>query len=158
MRILLLICLFWVALNAHSILDEIPYNDSFDGLEVEVLISYKLVSQNHLAQKERYRVSHVMNYQGDSRNGYRVVKECEIDVSNYEIMDDMPYFIVYILRQEKEKVLDCLYSNEVNIRESASGKDNVLTSRVSLEIMPTRARAMLLDKSIMLKILSKEKA
>lgn len=158
MRIFLSICFFWVILNAHSILDEIPYNDTLDGLEVEVLISYKIVSQNHLAQKERYRVSHVMNYQGNSRNGYRVVKECEIDVSDYEIMDDMPYFIVYILRQEKEKVLDCLYSNEVNIRESANGKDNVLTSRVSLEIVPTRARAVLLDKSVILKILSKEKA
>ena len=147
--------LLWGILNA-DVLDRIPYNDAFDGLEVEVLISYKLVSQNHIAQKERYRVSHVMNYQGDE--GYYPVKRCEIDASRYEIMDDMPYFIVSILRQEKEQVLECLYGNEVSVRESTLGKNNALTSRVSLEIPPTRARAVLSERSIILKILSKGEA
>lgn len=132
-------------------LDLLPYDEQFDGLEVELLISYKIVSQDNLAQRERYRVSQVMQ----EKSGYHIIKECEIDASRYLIMDDMPYFISSILKQEKEQVLECLYGHEVNVRESAKGRDNAITSKVSLEIAPTRVRAKLIDKSIMMYILAK---
>lgn len=153
MRQWIALCLFLnLALGAPK-LDEMPYNEEFDSVEVELLISYKIVSKDNIAQRERYRVSHVMNYQGES---YRVVRECEIDVSPYRIMDDMPYFITLLLKREKEQVLECLYSNEVQVREATQGRNNALSSRVSLEIPPTRVRAMLMNKSIVLKILAKE--
>lgn len=140
-------------LNGANELDMIPYNESFDGVEVELLISYKMISKDNVALGERYRVSHVMNYQ--NAKGYQVVAECEIDASRYPIMDDMPYFITSILKQEKEQVLECFYTYQVYVRESTKGRNNALSSRVSFEIAPTRIKAKLVDKSIMLQILSK---
>ncbi|TLE00673.1 hypothetical protein [Helicobacter japonicus] len=157
MRFQLLIFLLCVSIlngiGRANELDNIPYNESFEDVEVELLISYKMISRDNVALKELYRVSHVMNYQGEK--GYKVAAQCEIDASKYPIMDDMPYFITSILKQEKEQVLECLYAYEVHIRESTSGRNNALRSRVSLEIAPTRIKAKLVDKSIMMKILSK---
>lgn len=153
MRQWIAFCLCLNLVFGASKLDEMPYNEEFDSVEVELLISYKVVSRDNVAERERYRVSHVMNYQGES---YRVAKECEIDVSHYRVMDDMPYFIASLLKQEKEQVLECLYGNEVQVREATQGRNNALSSRVSLEIPPTRVKAMLVNKSIMLKILAKE--
>lgn len=149
----IVVCLLLSFALCADKLDEMPYNDKFDSVEVELLISYKVVSKDNVAERERYRVSHVMNYQGEDS---KVARECEIDVSPYRIMDDMPYFIVSLLKQEKEQVLECLYSHEVQVREATQGRNNALSSRVSLEIPPTRVRAMLVNKSIMLKILAKE--
>ncbi len=42
------------------------------------------------------------------------------------------------------------------MRESTAGRNNSLNSRVRLEIAPTRVRAKLVDKSIIVYILSKE--
>lgn len=153
MRQWITLCLFLNLALGVSKLDKMPYNEAFDSIEVELLISYKIVSQDNVAERERYRVSHVMNYRGES---YRVVRECEIDASSYHIMDDMPYFITLLLKREKEQVLECLYGNEVQVREATRGRNNALSSRVSLEIPPTRVKAMLVNKSIMLKILAKE--
>lgn len=141
-------------LYGANALDMLPYNESFDGAEVELLISYKMISYNHLPQGEAYRVSHVMNYQASK--GYRVVRVCEIDASRYPLMDDMPYFITSVLKLEKEQVLECLLGHEVYIRESASGRNNALSSKMRLEIPSTRVLAKLLNKSIMVYILSKE--
>lgn len=135
-------------------LDEIPYNQDFDSIEVELLISYKVISKDNITQGERYRVSHVMNYQGDTH--HQVARECEIDVAGYRVMDDMPYFITSLLKREKEQVLECLYGHKVYVREATQGRDHTLSSKVSLEIPPTRVRAMLFNKSVILKILSKE--
>lgn len=157
MRILALLLCINVSINVlkgANALDMQPYNDNFENKEVELLISYKLISKDNLAQGERYRVSHVMNYQ--HQNGYEIVGECEIDASKYAIMDDMPYFITFILKREKEQVLDCLYTYEVRVRENTTSKNNTTTSRVSLEIAPTRVKAKLVNKSILLYILSKE--
>ncbi len=147
----------WLMLGAYvcafgaNKLDLLPYDERFDGLEVELLISYKVVSQDNLAQRERYRVSQVMQ----EKSGYHITKECEIDASRYLIMDDMPYFISSVLKQEKEQVLECLYGYEVNVRESTKGRNNAISSKVSLEIAPTRIRAKLVDKSIVMYILAK---
>lgn len=142
-----------IAFGANT-LDRLPYNEDFENAEVELLVSYKLISRDHIAQKERYQVSHVMHYKGTQADS---VKECEIDASAYAIMDDMAYFITSILKQEKEQVLECLYNHEVKVRESTQGRDNALSSKVSLEIPPTRIRARLHNKSIFLKILAKER-
>ena len=148
MRFQLLIFLLCVSIlngiGRANELDNIPYNESFEDVEVELLISYKMISRDNVALKELYRVSHVMNYQGEK--GYKVAAQCEIDASKYPIMDDMPYFITSILKQEKEQVLECLYAYEVHIRESTSGRNNALRSRVSLEIAPTRIKAKLVLK------------
>ncbi|MCX2717254.1 hypothetical protein OQH61_05830 [Helicobacter sp. MIT 21-1697] len=140
-------------LNGANELDNIPYDESFDGVEVELLISYKMISKDNVALGERYRVSHAMNYQGEK--GYKVAAQCEIDASRYPIMDDMPYFITSILKQEKEQVLECFYTYQVYVRESTKGRNNALSSRVSFEIAPTRIKAKLVDKSIILQILAK---
>lgn len=141
----------WLCAFGANKLDLLPYDERFDGVEVELLISYKIVSQDNLAQRERYRVSQVMQ----EKSGYHITKECEIDASRYLIMDDMPYFISSILKQEKEQVLECLYTHEINVRESTKGRNNAISSRVSLEIAPTRVRAKLVDKSIVMYILAK---
>ncbi|WP_295699588.1 hypothetical protein [uncultured Helicobacter sp.] len=154
MRNWLIIILLCVGLYGANILDEIPHNENFEDVEVEILISYKMTSRNNLAERESYSVSHVMNYQGDKN--HKVAGECEIDASKYPIMDDMPYFITTILKREKEQMLECLFAHEVYVRESTAGRNNSLNSRVRLEIAPTRVRAKLVDKSIIVYILSKE--
>lgn len=136
-----------------SELDKLPYNEDFEGVRVELLISYKIISKDNLAIKESYRVSHAMNYKGESLQS---VGECEIDASAYAIMDDMPYFIAMIVKREKEQVLECLLAQEVHIRERTNGRNSALSSRTTLTIPPTRVRARLENKSIMLEILSKE--
>lgn len=141
-----------VAFGASE-LDKLPYNEDFEGVRVELLISYKIISKDNLAIKESYRVSHAMNYKGDS---LQRVGECEIDASAYAIMDDMPYFITMILKREKEQVLECLLTQEVHIRERTNGRNSALSSRTTLAIPPTRVRARLENKSIILEILSKE--
>lgn len=141
----------WLCAFGANKLDLLPYDERLDGVEVELLISYKIISQDHLAQRERYRVSQVMQ----EKSGYHIARECEIDASRYLIMDDMPYFISSILKQEKEQVLECLYGHEVNVRESTKGRNNTISSRVSLEIAPTRVRAKLVDKSVMMYVLAK---
>lgn len=152
----LIVCLisaFAISYAANT-LDEMPYEERFENIEVELLVSYKLVSKNHLAERESYTVSRVMNNQTDK--AYKVVGKCEIDASRYYIMDDMPYFIAFILKQEKEQMLECLFGYEVLIRESTSGRDNTISSRTRLEIAPTRIRARLLDKNIIVHIVAKE--
>ena len=52
-------------------------------------------------------------------------------------------------------MLECLYGYEVNVRESTKGRKNAISSKVSLEIAPTRIRAKLVDKSIVMYILAK---
>ena len=150
--IILLLC--FSTLKGVSSLDELPYEERFENAEVELLISYKVVSKDNLAQRESYRVSHVMNYQ--AHKGYIVTQECEIDASRYPIMDDMAYYITSIIKQEKEQVLECLLQHKVYVREDTSGRDNALQSRVRLEIAPTRVKAKLVNKSIMMYILAKE--
>lgn len=134
-------------------LDKLPYHREFDGVEIELLISYKIISEDNRITKEAYRVSQVMNPKGEI---LQTIGMCEVDASAYAIMDDMPYFISTILKREKEQVLDCLYNHEVHIRETTSGRSNALRSRATLSIAPTRVSAKLENKSIVLKILSKE--
>ena len=153
-RILFLFMVSIGSLNGANTLDTLPYNEDFEDVEVELLISYKVISRDNLAQGELYRVSHVMNYQ--AHKGYKVVEECEIDASRYPIMDDMAYFITSIIKQEKEQVLECLLQHKVYVREDTSGRDNALQSRVKLEVAPTRVKAKLVNKSIMMYILAKE--
>ena len=61
MRNWLIIILLCVGLYGANILDEIPHNENFEDVEVEILISYKMTSRNNLAERESYSVSHVMN-------------------------------------------------------------------------------------------------
>ncbi len=150
----LFICI-GVLLGEENVLDEMPYDESFEGVEVELLISYKIISKNNLIEGESYKVSHAMNYKSHK---YKVLGECEIDASGYNIMDDMPYFIMFILKREKEQVLECLFAHEVLVRENTNGRDNVLSSQVKLEIAPRRIKAKLVNKSIVMYILSKEAA
>lgn len=143
-------------LNATTSLDEMPYSEELDDFSVELLISYKVIIKDNLAQGEKYSVSHALNYKGT--DGFKVAKKCEIKADSYPIMDDMPYFITLILKQEKEQVLDCFFANEILVREVAQGKNNALSAKSSLEIAPTRVIAKLVNKSIMLYILAKDNA
>lgn len=149
-----LICLVWLCACESSELDKIPYDESLENVAVEFLISYKLISKNNIAQKEKYAVSQVMNAKG-SKN-HIVAKECEIDVGDYLIMDDMAYFLRILLKREQEQVLDCLYGYKVGIRESTQGKNANLDSKQSLEIRPVRVLASLHNRSILLKILEQQ--
>ena len=60
MRGQLLIFLLCIGiLNGANELDVIPYNESFDGAEVELLISYKMVSKDNVALGEQIGRAHV---------------------------------------------------------------------------------------------------
>jgi len=145
-------CMGTVMAFGVNITDFQPYNEELEHKDVELLISYKIIADNHIATRERYNVSPVINPK--AHEGYKIVKECVINAGDYRIMDDMPYLIATILRLQKDEVLECLYNNEVLITESTKGNANTITSRTRLEIAPTRVKARLVSQNIILQILA----
>lgn len=143
---------FWLlfATNvwAAQSLDELEYNENFEGIEVEAIISYKLELRDSIPVGERYRVAMAMQIKPNTP-----VFSCAINVGDYDITDDMAFFIIALLRQEKEQVLDCLYTHEVLLHDENLWRDSAVRERTLLEIPAVRVRASLHNRDLLLQIL-----
>lgn len=136
-----------IALGADW-LDELAYDEWRDGERVEAIISYKVQFQDEVAKAERYRVSAAMNATKNPPKSYL----CSIDVGDYDILDDMSFFILSLLREEKEQVLECLYKGEVKIQEYGLWREGRARNTALLEISPTRVSAYLHNRELILEI------
>ena len=95
-------CYVWLCVAIGSLwaaqsLDELEYDQSLDGVRVEAIISYKLELRDSIPVGERYRVSRVMRPKPSVP-----AFACSIDVGDYDITDDMAFFIIALLKREKE--------------------------------------------------------
>lgn len=144
--------IFWLLLAtnvwATQSLDELEYNENFEGIEVEAIISYKLELRDSIPVGERYRVSMAMQIKPNTS-----VFSCAINVGDYDITDDMAFFIIALLKREKEQVLDCLYAHEVLLRDENLWRDSAVRQRALLEIPAVRVRASLHNRDLLLQIL-----
>lgn len=145
-------CVVWCAhIWAKDALDELEYNENLDGLEIEALISYKLELVDSIPVGERYRVSEAMQHKPS-----KVAFACRIDVGDYDITDDMAFFLIALLKREKEQVLECLYQHEVVLRDESLLRDSRLQNRALLEIPAVRVRVSLSNKDVIMNVLTKE--
>lgn len=153
-RQILRICGVFCALNCGifaNALDSLQYEESFDGAVVEAVISYKFVLKDSLPTNERYRVSHALQPTKNTQIAY----ECEIDVGDYDISDDFSFFIIALLREEKEQVLQCLQKGVVGVKEYGLSRESATTQHTILEIKPTRVLASLHNRTLLLKVLKR---
>lgn len=132
-------------------LDSLQYEESLDGAVVEAVISYKFVLKDSLPTNERYRVSHALQ----STKNAQIAYECEIDVSDYDISDDFSFFVIALLREEKEQVLQCLQKGVVGVKEYGLSREIATTQHTILEIKPTRVLASLHNRTLLLKVLKR---
>ena len=115
---------------------------------VEVIISYKLELENEVPKAERYRVSAAMNEAKKPAKSY----ECSVNVGDYDILDGMSFFILALLKREKEQVLECLYKGQMRLKEYGLWRDGRAISSSRLEIPPTRISAYLHNRELILRI------
>ncbi|RDU53041.1 hypothetical protein CQA49_03665 [Helicobacter sp. MIT 00-7814] len=132
-------------------LDSLQYEESLDGAVVEAVISYKFVLKDSLPTNERYRVSHALQPTKNAQIAY----ECEIDVSDYDISDDFSFFVIALLREEKEQVLQCLQKGAIGVKEYGLSRESTATQHTLLEIKPTRVLASLHNRALLLKVLKR---
>lgn len=145
------VCVFFctcISAFGASWLDELAYDEWRDGQSIEAIISYKLEIQDEVAKAERYRVSAAMNAIKNPPKTY----VCSIDVGDYDILDDMGFFILALLKREKEQVLECLYKGEVKVREYGLWREGRARNTALLEIRPTRVSAYLHNRELILRI------
>ena len=138
----------YISVFGASWLDELAYDEWRDGQSLEAIISYKLELQDEVAKAERYRVSVAMNTPKNTPKTYA----CSIDVGDYDILDDMSFFILDLLKKEQEQVLECLYKGEVKIKEYGLWREGRARSTALLEIKPTRVSAYLYNRELILRI------
>ncbi|WP_394908425.1 hypothetical protein [uncultured Helicobacter sp.] len=146
-------CYVWLCVAIGSLwaaqsLDELEYDQSLDGVRVEAIISYKLELRDSIPVGERYRVSRVMRPKPSVP-----AFACSIDVGDYDITDDMAFFIIALLKREKEQVLECLYSHEVLLRDENLWRDSAVRHYALLEIPAVRVYAHLHNKDLVLEVL-----
>lgn len=144
--------IFWLLLAANvwaaQSLDELEYNENLEGIEVEAIVSYKLELRDSIPVGEHYRVAMAMQIKPNTP-----VFSCAINVGDYDITDDMAFFIIALLRREKEQVLDCLYAHEVLLHDENLWRDSAVRERTLLEIPAVRVRASLYNRDLLLQIL-----
>ncbi len=152
LRVCACLCAFVGGLWAVSSLDELEYDERLEGIQVEALVSYKLELRDSIPVGERYRVSRAMQHKPSE-----VAFVCQIDVGDYDITDDMAFFIIALLKREKEQVLECLYSHEVLLHDENLWRDSAIRQYALLEIPAVRVRAYLHNRDLVLEVLRENK-
>ncbi|WP_066389374.1 hypothetical protein [Helicobacter himalayensis] len=153
-RQILRICGIFCALSYGvfaNALDSLRYEETLDGAVIEAVISYKFVLKNSIPTSERYRVSYVLQPTKNAQIAY----ECEINVGDYDISDDFSFFIIALLREEKEQVLQCLQKGVVGVKEYGLSRESAITQHTLLEIKPTRVLASLHNRALLLRVLKR---
>lgn len=129
-------------------LDELEYDENLEGAKIEAIISYKLELRDSIPVGERYRVSRAMQHKPNE-----IAFVCDVDVGEYDISDDMAFFVLALLRREKEQVLECLYSHEVLLRDENLWREGVVRHYALLEIPSVRVYASLHNRTLILEVL-----
>ncbi len=129
-------------------LDELEYDENLEGAKIEAIISYKLELRDSIPVGERYRVSRAMQHKPNE-----IAFVCDVDVGEYDISDDMAFFVLALLRREKEQVLECLYSHEVLLRDENLWREGAVRHYALLEIPSVRVYASLHNRTLILEVL-----
>lgn len=97
--------------------------------------------KNDLLVGEEYKISEVIENKGVTGikdGGYKVFKLCKIVPQEYEGAEDEREFVKKILKNQKELVLDCLYSSGVKIYDEVTSRDLQAKSKTIFQIPPKR--------------------
>ncbi|MCE3046986.1 hypothetical protein [Helicobacter kayseriensis] len=121
----------------------------------EFIISYRAKIKNTLFEGEEYRVSKVIDSKGSRgvKNGeFEIIKKCTfVPLGVLEQRDVEKY-----LKQNKDQVLECLYSSGVGIYDEVITKDLQAKSKTIFKVPPKRVIAQLKDGVIEFSVLEKK--
>lgn len=121
----------------------------------EFIISYRAKIENSLFKGEDYRVSKVIDAKGSrglEKGSFKVIKECQITPLESLDQDGVERF----LKQNKERVLECLYSSGVKIYDEVMTKNWEARSKTIFKIPPKRVVVILSDGMVKLSVLEKK--
>ncbi|MCE3039004.1 hypothetical protein [Helicobacter anatolicus] len=124
--------------------------------EMDLVISYQFLLKNEVPQGEKYDISKpthaidknkVMDY------------SCEIDVAlnDDEIPSVLEVLIPYVLRLQKEQVLECLYKSGVQVREDSYSNKNYLNNKIVFALPPKWVRVSLQNGFLLIKVFKEKK-
>ena len=128
----------------YTLKEQLPYRKDF-------IISYQLLIQNEVPTGDKYDISEPL-----VKKNLQMSYECEIDVGlehDDEIPEVLDILLKILLKQNKDRVLECLYKSGVKVRDDGVSQKNMSQNKVLFTLPPTYIRAGIEDGYLKLWVL-----